>query len=153
MLTTEEGTIDGKQFKLIDLDNDQRADYVAYDVNGDGKFGNDEMVELTGKDQIAMGNKTQSTDNIYVVSNDPQPDKVEIYDIDEKNDYAYEHDTFNEDKSGQLYDPTGESESENSYAYEEDGYKDEKDYGYGELADNTGDDAIDDLGNDSFDLV
>ena len=146
--TAIDGQVEGRDFRLIDLDGDQKADYIALDVNGDGTFQDDEIVELTGSDQIDMHVDTRFH-NVVVLNDEPEP-----YNPD-KGDIAYtpEENIYNGEKDDEIYRPGEENEgTDNSYAYEDD-YKDEGDY-YGELAENDmTDNQLDDLGNDSFDLV
>lgn len=183
LLTTEEGTIDGHQFMLGDVDGDMRADILAYDKDGNGVYNEDEIVELSGKDQIAMGNPTSQHEDQFIAIHTPEP-YIEPYDINEEKDYADNtiHNDFEDEKTGESYSHdyaenngdynnggaeqySASSEIENDYAYEddnkdesdyayEDDNKDESDYEYNDLAENdTTDDTFDDLGSDSLDIV
>ena len=174
--TMEEGTIDGRQFKLLDVDGDLRADYLAYDADGNGIINDDEIVELYGNDQIAMGHATSHHDVVFVETTDPvEPiypiDPIEPIDIYEKDDVADNniHNDFDDEKTGEVYShdyaennedynnngdidnySAGMSE-ESDYAYED--YKDESDYDYNDFAENdTTDDMFDD-GSDSLDIM
>lgn len=173
VMTTEEGTVNGQQFKLVDVDGDKRADILAYDADGNGVINEDEIVELTGKDQIAMGHATAEHDDQFIAIHEPEPEPyIEPYDIDEEKDYADNdiHNDFEDEKTGETYSHdyaennedydngevehySAETSDGSDYAYEEE-VKDESDYEYNDLAENdTTDDTFDDLGSDSLDIV
>lgn len=173
IMTTEEGTVNGQQFKLVDVDGDMRADILAYDADGNGVINEDEIVELSGKDQIAMAHATAKHEDQFIAIHDPEPEPYpEPYDIDEEKDYADNtiHNDFEDEKTGESYshdyaennedynngevDHYSAESSENSdYAYENEG-KEESDYEYNDLAENdTSEDTFDDLGSDSLDIV
>ena len=171
ILTTEEGTVNGHQFKLADVDGDMRADILGYDADGNGVINEDEIVELSGKDQIAMGHATTHHEDQFLAINEPEP-YPEPYDLEEEKDYADNtiHNDFEDEKTGESYSHdyaennedynNGDSEpysanpsNDSDYAYEENA-KDESDYEYNDLAENdTTDDTYDDLGSDSLDIV
>lgn len=173
VMTTEEGTVNGQQFKLVDVDGDKRADILAYDADGNGVINEDEIVELTGKDQIAMGHATAEHDDQFIAIHEPEPEPyIEPYDIDEEKDYADNdiHNDFEDEKTGETYSHdyaennedydngevehySAETSDGSNYAYEEE-VKDESDYEYNDLAENDStDDTFDDLGSDSLDIV
>ena len=173
VMTTEEGTVNGQQFKLVDVDGDKRADILAYDADGNGVINEDEIVELTGKDQIAMGHATAEHDDQFIAIHEPEPEPyIEPYNIDEEKDYAENdiHNDFEDEKTGETYSHdyaennedydngevehySAETSDGSDYAYEEE-VKDESDYEYNDLAENdTTDDTFDDLGSDSLDIV
>lgn len=173
VMTTEEGTVNGQQFKLVDVNGDMRADFLAYDADGNGVINEDEIVELSGKDQIAMGHATSQHDDQFVALHEPEPEPyIEPYNIDEEKDYADNniHNDFEDEKTGETYSHdyaennedydngevehnSAETSDDSDYAYEEE-FKDENDYEYNDLADNdTTDDTFDDLGSDSLDIV
>ena len=170
---SEEGTINGNKFILVDGDGDKQADLFAYDQNGNGIYENDEIVELKGSDQIAMEHAATHHEDVFLASNDPEPEPYpEPYDIDEEKDYADNtiHNDFEDEKTGESYshdyaennedynnggvEPyTAESSGDSDYASEDEG-KEESDYEYNELAENdTTDDSFEDLGSDSLDIV
>ena len=173
VMTTEEGTVNGQQFKLVDVDGDMRADILAYDADGNGVINEDEIVELSGKDQIAMGHATAQHDDQFIAIHEPEPEPyIEPYDINDEKDYAdntipndfedektgetYSHDYAenNEDyNNGEVEHYSAETSDDSDYAYEDEG-KEESDYEYNDLAENdTTDDTFDDLGSDSLDIV
>lgn len=173
VMTTEEGTVNGQQFKLVDVDGDMRADILAYDADGNGVINEDEIVELSGKDQIAMGHATAQHDDQFIAIHDPEPEPyIEPYDINEEKDYADNtiHNDFEDEKTGETYSHdyaennddynngdvehySAESSDGSDYAYEDEG-KEESDYEYNDLAENdTTEDTFEDLGSDSLDIV
>lgn len=173
VMTTEEGTVNGQQFKLVDVDGDMRADILAYDADGNRVINEDEIVELSGKDQIAMGHATAQHDDQFIAIHEPEPEPyIEPYDINEEKDYADNtiHNDFEDEKTGETYSHdyaennedynngevdhySAESSDDSDYAYEDEG-KEESDYEYNDLAENdTTDDTFDDLGSDSLDIV
>lgn len=173
VMTTEEGTVNGQQFKLVDVDGDMRADILAYDADGNGIINEDEIVELSGKDQIAMGHATAQHDDQFIAIHDPEPEPyIEPYDINEEKDYADNtiHNDFEDEKTGETYSHdyaennedydngevehySAESSEDSDYAYENED-KEESDYEYNDLAENdTAEDTFEDLGSDSLDIV
>lgn len=173
VMTTEEGTVNGQQFKLVDVDGDMRADILAYDADGNGVINEDEIVELSGKDQIAMGHATAQHDDQFIAIHEPEPEPyIEPYDINDEKDYADNtiHNDFEDEKTGETYSHdyaennedynngevehySAETSDDSDYAYEDEG-KEESDYEYNDLAENdTTDDTFDDLGSDSLDIV
>lgn len=171
VMTTEEGTINGRQFQLVDVDGDKRADMLGYDNDGNGVINQDELYALSEDEKIPMGHATPKHDDVFLAINDPEPEPyIEPYDIDQEKDYADNniHNDFENEKAGESYshdyaensgnynnnaDVESYSAGSNDYAYEED-VKDEEDYDYNDLAENeTTEDSLDDLGTDSFDLV
>lgn len=171
VMTTEEGTINGRQFQLVDVDGDKRADILGYDNDGNGVINQDEIYALSEDEKIPMGHATPKHEDEFIALHDPEPEPyIEPYDIDHEKDYADNniHNDFQNEKAGESYshdyaensgnynnnaDVESYSADSNDYAYEED-VKDEEDYEYNDFAENeTTDDSLDDLGTDSFDLV
>lgn len=179
--TTEEGTIDGRQFTLIDLDNDNKADILAYDANGNGIYEENEIIELTGRDQIVMGNEATEHKDVFFASNDSDDEIEDYYDGDEKDYVDTIHNDFEDEKTGETYSRDYAENNENynnngdvehySASYEADNtddnnYYDSEDLGlaqnddfddndyYDSLAENdTTDDSFDDFGSDSVDIL
>lgn len=171
---TEEGTIDGKDFMLLDWDGDKRADVLAYDENDNGAYEEDEIVELQGNEQIALEHAATHHEDVFLASNEPEPDPDPIvyYDLDEEKDYAQDtiHNDFEDEKTGETYSHdyaennedydngelehySAESSDGSDYAYDVEG-KEENDYEYNDLAENdTTEDTFEDLGSDSLDIV
>ena len=169
--TEEEGTIDGKDFSMIDIDGDMKADILAYDENGNGIYDNNEVVELEGRNQIVMGNEATQHEDIFIATNTPDPEPYSDpypYNIDEEKGYADNtiHNDFEDEKTGESYshdyadnnndynngEYSASSANDSGYAYED--AKDEGDYGCNDLAaNNTTDDSFEDIGSDSLDIV
>ncbi len=176
IMTTQEGTVEGRDFLLADLDNDGKADIFAYDQNNDGVYQDNEITYLTGADQISMNNPTPHHEDVFLPPVEPEPIDPEPIDpeplpeppyyIDEDKDYD---DTINNDfvdeKTGETYqddyadnndnyindgDVDQYSASSESVAYEDDmdkGYDDS----YEDLASNdTLDDGGDEIMNDDM---
>ena len=149
--TEEEGTIDGKDFSLYDVDGDMKADVLAYDENGNGFYEDHEYVALYGKDQIAMGHEATEHNDIFLATNNPvEPDPYDPdpYYIDGEKGYADNtiHNDFEDEKTGESYS--------HDYADNNDDY-DNGDYSSCDnlAANDTADDTFDDLGPDSLDIV
>ena len=173
IMTTEEGTINGHQFKLADVDGDMRADILGYDADGNGVINEDEIMGLSGKDQIAMGHATAQHEDQFIAIHEPDPEPyIEPYNINEEKDYADNtiHNDFEDEKTGETYSHdyaennedynngevehySAESSDDSDYAYEDED-KEESDYEYNDLAENdTTEDTFEDLGSDSLDIV
>ena len=170
--TAEEGTIDGKDFALYDVDGDMKADVLAYDENGNGIYDDNEYAMLEGKDQIAMGHEATQHDDIFLATRGPEPEPLPDPDpylqYDEDKDYADNnvHNDFEDEKTGEDYshdyadnnddynngEYSASSDGGSDYAYDE--VKDDTDYVSNDFAANdTADDTFDDLGPDSLDIV
>lgn len=161
--TSEEGTIDGKNFSLIDLDDDNKADIFAYDENGNNVYEDREIVYLEGRDQIVMGNQATQHEDVFLANIVPEPEPIypepgfsdnDIHNDfeDEKTgeDYSHDYADNNDDYNNGEYSASYHDES--GYAYDD--VKDESDYGYDSLAaDDSAGDTFDDLGPDSLDIV
>lgn len=163
VMTEEEGTINGHRFVLRDVNGDMRADVLGYDADGNGVINEDEIVELSGKDQIAMGHATAQHEDVFVTTyGEPEP-YIEPYDIDDEKDYAQENieNDFEDEKTGEMYshdyaennddydngdpEPYSASQTDDSdYAYDE-VVKDDTDYAYDEVVQDEGDDEYEDL--------
>lgn len=110
LATTEDGTLEGKNFTLIDLDEDMQADILAYDADGSGDYTDNEIVRLTGDDQIQMGNATTRHEDIFVQLNEPESepfvDPIDPYNLEDEKDLAEEdriHNDFEDEKTGESY--------------------------------------------------
>lgn len=174
VMTAEEGTINGHKFQLIDVDGDMRADILAYDEDGNGVYNDDEIIQLSQKDQIAMGHATRQHEVVVINNDEVDPEPIqpypEPYDILDEKDYADNniHNDFEDEKTGEKYSHDYAENNENynnngdvdhysagmsEYAMEEDG-KEESDYDYNDVAENDmGSDSFEDLGPDSIDIV
>lgn len=165
--TREDGTIDGHSFSTIDVDNDNRADILAYDSNDNGRYDDNEMIVLEGSDQIAMGNDTASHQDVVIADwdepeNEPEnQEMVEPVDYYSEKDYADNdiHNDFDDEKTGETYSHDYAENNDNynnngdvdhysaDYAYE-DKYEDienkeAEDYQYDDTNDMADDDTYD----------
>lgn len=111
--SAESGTINGKAFVVLDTDNDGGGDVVAIDLNGNGRFEDNEITHLTGKGQIAMGHDTIHHEDIAINAdvepvepvNPHEPDDYYVYNDDDEdiqNDFV--DDRAGEDYSGDYAD-------------------------------------------------
>lgn len=94
-----EGTYDGKSFATYDLDADGHADYFAYDVNGNGHFENNEIINVEGQD-IHMHHDNHEL--IVQVDTPDDPIWVDPY-YTEDDDLADINNDFTHEKSGEDY--------------------------------------------------
>ena len=60
-----EGTYEGNKVSLVDIDGDDKADYIAYDQNGDGEFQSNEVMEVSERDNIAMNMDVHKVSEIH----------------------------------------------------------------------------------------
>lgn len=103
VISIEEGTIEGHDVMLVDTDVDGQADILAYDVNNNHIFQENEIVELTPQDNIRMGNPTaHTTDNHYDASffNENPEDKSYAYNEEPQHNI---HNNFEDEKTGEEY--------------------------------------------------
>lgn len=144
--TAEQGTLNGHDFILVDVDNDMRADILAYDADGNGVYNEDEIIELSGNDQIAMGHATTQHDVEFLAVNTPDLD-IELYpdsefNIDNEKDLAYSneeiHNDFEDEKTGEDYshDYAENNENYNNNGDVEHYSANSHEYAYEDMADN-----------------
>lgn len=170
--SAEEGTIDGKDFGLYDIDGDMKADVLVYDENGNGVYDENEYALLEGRNQISMGHEATQHEDIFLASRAPEPEPLPEPDPDiiyyEDKGYVDNdvHNDFEDEKTGEDYshdyadnnddynngEHSASSENESNYAYDD--AKDDTDYVSNDFAANdTADSTFDDLGPDSLDIV
>lgn len=108
IMTQEEGTLDGRNFKLIDVDGDMLADIIAYDANGNGVYEDDEIAWLDGNEKVYMGHETANTETVRFygdtfASNDPFG--KDPYDIGNEKEFGTNdiHNDFDDEKAGESY--------------------------------------------------
>lgn len=102
VMSIEEGQLDGHNFMLIDSNADGSADVLAYDVNNNHIYEENEVVELSRFDNIRMGNPTAHVSDIH---HDPYifPEEQIL------GPYAYNeephqiHNNFEDEKTGEDY--------------------------------------------------
>lgn len=141
VMSVQTGTVEGHKFTLIDEDADDVADYLAIDLNNDGKFSQDEITALSPADNVRMQANTQHvTDHHYHVqggepmfADNGSSDGIHNNFEDEKTgenyygDYAENNQDYNPQADGgnnyasinydgeyQEYDP--QSDVDNNYA-------------------------------------
>lgn len=175
LMTTEEGTLEGRDFMLVDLDDDKQADILAYDANDNGVYEDNEIVALDGRDQIVMGNPTPEHNDVFVNLDDFDPDPdIDVIDFEDEKGYADSRDTihndFEDEKTGENYEHDYAENNENyindgdveQYSADADlAYEDEEivnddfEEEFDSLADNdsTVDDAIDSVNDDFIDIA
>lgn len=105
--SVENGTIQGHNFALFDVDGDNHADYLAIDADGNGQFDDNEIVKYDVSDHVHMGHETAYTkeihnNNQYILAEDGSEDGSE--DI-ARNDDDREiiHNNFEDEKTGESY--------------------------------------------------
>jgi hypothetical protein len=132
MMITEDGKVNGHDFRVVDADADGKGDLLAIDANGNGIYEDGEIYTLTGSDQIAMGNPTPHHENVYLADTEPEvePEPYDIYDDKDLAEDTSSQDMFDE-KSDEI-DNGQELEEENYYMAQEE----------------TEDSSFDDLGPD-----
>lgn len=143
------GTIDGKDFTILDTDGDGMADVFAYDVNGNGLYEQDEIVNAENMNYV-MGQGDHHTELVVntdpIIIDDPTPiidnpgPGEDISDI--RNDFL-------DEKTGEVYK---DDWAENNPDYRNDGeeprgqymaYHNEKEDVIVNDLDDVDDDAID----------
>lgn len=101
--SVENGTIQGHNFALFDVDGDNHADYLAIDANDNGQFDADEIIQYEVSDNVLMGHETTHTtevynNNQYVNSEDGSEDIARNDD-----DREIIHNNFEDEKTGESY--------------------------------------------------
>lgn len=139
--SSESGTVNGKNFTLIDVDGDDHADILAIDVDGNGQFDDNEITRLDTTDHIHMGHETAHTKEIYKDSSmfdEPADDPHYVAQNDEEQTI---HNNFEDEKTGESYHG---DYAENNPDYNPNA--DVNDYGNNDnyLAENDSYDATDD---------
>lgn len=120
-----DGTIDGRNFQLQDLDGDGEADVIKIDADDNGIYTSDETVLLTSNDHISMDQDVHNNTVIIEPNpwDEPTPDPwlvVENDDIendflDEKTGEVYENDYA---ENNENYVNNADDDSNNEMAYE-----------------------------------
>lgn len=165
--TVDAGTIEGKDFMVVDYDLNGRGDVLAYDANGNGRFEADEVVSLDNKTyemgqgkefnlyaENERGEVVRLNDGLYHADNDPIGDIHNDFDDEKTGDY-YRGDLAENNRDyvndeAEQYSASMERESGDLYAQVDekyDDYEEPQDFGYTE----PGDDLAYDGGADSFD--
>lgn len=154
MGSIEEGTIDGHKFMLVDNDGDSHADYLAIDVNDDGRFDSDEVVAYSPSDHVHMGHDTahttekyysadeiNGTDNGGLAQNDNNGGNVQDDNNHGNGQNDMIHNNFEDEKTGESYNG---DYAQNNPDYNPHGQVDDYDaHNDNYLADNNGYDTDD----------
>lgn len=109
--SVESGTVQGHKFSLIDVDADEKADYLAIDVNDNGTYEADEVVKYDPSDNVLMGHETAHTKEIHyenlnaedsnqIAQNDDEKEPIHNNFDDEKQPV---HNNFEDEKTGESY--------------------------------------------------
>lgn len=100
----EEGTYDGHDIMIADIDGDGHADYLAYDANNNHHYDVDEIIALTPQDNIHMGSPSATTNNHHYDSDlayiGEEPSGDYIYANNESHQI---HNNFEDEKTGEDY--------------------------------------------------
>lgn len=171
VMTEEEGMLDGHKFKLVDIDGDMRADYLAYDEDGNGIYNEDEIIELDPAHKIPMGHEARNIETVRIINpyadlgglNEDRMDLENEKDLGDNNI----HNDFEDEKAGESYSHDYAEDNENynnngnvdnymaGYHSEDTAEEDQdidNDYDY--LAENPSEEeAGEDFDNDNFDII
>lgn len=99
--TIDAGTIDGKDFMVLDTDLNGKGDVLAYDVNNNGVYEDNEILKLDN-DTYEMGQGK----NFHAYAQDEEGNVVEVYGDDmAQNDKGTTgiHNDFDDEKTGEYY--------------------------------------------------
>lgn len=139
----ESGTVNGKNFALVDLDGDDHADYLAIDMDGNNRFDDNEVVKYDVSDHVHMGHETAHTKEIHYnspIGETPTEDPHYVAYHDE--DHSI-HNNFEDEKTGESYH---DDFAENNPDYNPNADTNHYDEGNNYLAENDSYDAD----NDSY---
>lgn len=101
-LHAERGTVMGHDFALVDVDDDNKADFLMVDVNDNGQFDRDEIISYDEHDNVSMEHDISHTREIHVINNgnsepvEPEPHGPE--------DPHVIYNDFEDEKTGESYD-------------------------------------------------
>jgi len=101
--SSESGTVNGKNFTLIDVDGDDHADILAVDADGNGQYDDNEITRLDTTDHIHMGHETAHTREVYKDSSlfdEPAEDSHYVAQNDQEQPI---HNNFEDEKTGESY--------------------------------------------------
>lgn len=141
VMSEETGQYNGHKFALIDADGDDHADFLAIDVDDNGRFDDNEFVKYEVSDHVHMGHDTPNKKEIYYdLTNNPEQelekddDDILGNDGDEEIIYNnFEDEKTGEDYSGDYaennndYNPNADvNEYAGTYTEENDGYLEEE---------------------------
>ena len=135
----ETGTVNGKNFMLMDYDGDDHADLLAIDMDGNNRFDDNEIVRYDVSDHVHMGHETAHTKEIHY-KNGGESSEDPHYIAQNDADRTI-HNNFEDEKTGESYH---DDYAENNPDYNPNA--DANDYGNGNnyLAENDAYDAEED---------
>lgn len=148
-VTTVQGTVDGHDFTLADVDGDGLADVLGVDLNDNGQFEDNEIMTYTPSDNVRIsGIETAHTENHYLTGGEAP---LQYTPAEEGHEVAQNepiHNDFSDEKTGETYnDDYAENNGDyNNYAgmeMEEGG----EEYAYEEPADENG---MNDMGGEEY---
>lgn len=103
----ESGTVNGNKFVLMDVDGDDHADVLAIDMDGNGRFDDNEVVKYDVSDHVHMGHETAHTREIHnnsTIGEEPSEDSHWIaYRDGEERPEDRIHNNFEDEKTGESY--------------------------------------------------
>ncbi len=101
MGSAESGTVNGKDFALVDVDGDDHADYLAIDMDENHRFDDNEIVRYDVSDHMHMGHETAHTKEIHYQATEPSDDPDYIAQNDDPDPGI--HNNFEDEKTGEEY--------------------------------------------------
>lgn len=115
--SVDEGTIDGTDFALYDVDGDGKADFMAYDVNGNHTYERNEIINVENE-HIYM---QDTDDGLHVMVNTGEQSEWVIDPVDpepfEEDPLTDINNDFQDEKTGEVY---GDDLAENNSDYRND---------------------------------
>lgn len=157
--TKEEGTVNGHKIAIADNDGDMRADIYAYDEDGNGVYNEDEITELKGKNQIAMGHPSEETDVKFINTTpwyNPGEDDEDDYSVDNNFEDEKTGESFKSDYAEKSGDYNNNAEADQYMAAVQENESCDQEYDdYDSLSSNETptEDTFEDLGSDALDIV
>lgn len=101
--SSESGTIEGKNFTLLDIDGDEHADILAVDADGNGQYDDSEITRLDVSDHVHMGHETAHTKEIHNGSSlFDEPAEDSHYVAQNEHEQTI-HNNFEDEKTGESY--------------------------------------------------
>lgn len=106
VVSVEEGTVDGHKFALMDINGDGHADFLAVDVDNNGRFDDNEVVTYTEEDHVHMGHQTAHVTEQHYNSVDeitPNYDGQNYVAQNQTHQEDVIHNNFEDEKTGESY--------------------------------------------------
>lgn len=99
--TIDAGTVNGKDFMVIDNDLNGKGDVLAYDANGNGVYEDNEIVQLDNNSwEMGKGQEFHA----YAQTEDGDIVEVYVDDPNGKSDIADIHNDFEDERTGEIYE-------------------------------------------------